>query len=455
MIMCTRSTRTTALLMALATIASVAPAVAHAQAPRVITFADAIRTALEQSNDIRLAENATELDDATVRQTRSQLFPDLRLSTQTAQNYGRFFSSDEGRILNTSTQSLSTGLSSSLTLFNGKANYSNIAQARLNRQASEADLSRTRETVVFTVLSNFLALIAQTEQLAVRQSSLAAQDTLERQVQEFVNAGTRSIADLYQQQASVASARLAVVDAERAVGLAKVDLIQTLKLDPAGLYDFVAPGIDSVSPQARPMDLANLFQTALQQRRDVNALRSRLQASETGVRIAGATAWPTVSLSVGYNSNYTSTAAASFFDQLDQRRGGSVGVNVSFPLFDRFSSRINQERALIQQRNAEVALDNLRQSVGLQVRRALLDNSSAEAQLVAAQAQTRAADLALDAAQERYRAGAATLVEVTQARATSVQAASALVSARYNLVFQRKLLDYYLGGLNPADATLQ
>jgi outer membrane protein len=445
--------RTTYLLFA-ASMATIVPGQLASQSPRVITFNDALRTALERSNVIRQARNSTDLDDASVRLSRAQLLPDLRLSTQGAQNYGRFFSNDEGRILNTSTQSVSTGVSSSIVLFNGLANVSNIAQAKLNRQASELDLARSRETVVFTVLSNYLTLIAQQEQLSVRQSSLAAQDTLERQVQEFVNAGTRSIADLYQQQASVASARLALVEAERAVELAKIDLVQTLKLDPAGSYQFVVPPLDSTGPRARTMDMTTMLARALQQRRDVDALQSRLHASETSVKAAGATAWPTLSLSVGYNSSYASTADAAFFNQLDQRRGGSIGLSASFPIFDRFTSHINSERAHIQQQNAEIALDNLRQQVGLQIRRALLDNVSAQAQLAAAQAQTRAADLSLEAAQERYRAGAATLVEVTQARATSVQAASALVSARYNLLFQGKLLDYYLGDLNPQDVTL-
>ena len=118
------------------------------------------------------------------------------------------------------------------------------------------------------------------------------------------------------------------------------------------------------------------------------------------------------------------------------------------------SANATLSAAEIQQQNAEIALDDVRQQVGLQVRRASLDYTSAQAQLEAAQAQVRAADLALQTAQERYRAGAATLVEVTQARATDVQAASALVSARYNLLFQGKLLDYYVGDLDPKDVRL-
>ena len=72
----------------------------------------------------------------------------------------------------------------------------------------------------------------------------------------------------------------------------------------------------------------------------------------------------------------------------------------------------------------------------------------------AAEAQQRAAALALDASQERYRVGAATLVELTQARTSQVGAASALVTARYNLLFQQTLLDYYVGDLDPANVTL-
>jgi outer membrane protein len=51
--------------------------------------------------------------------------------------------------------------------------------------------------------------------------------------------------------------------------------------------------------------------------------------------------------------------------------------------------------------------------------------------------------------QERYNVGSATLVELTQARATYVRAESDLVRARYTLVFRQKLIDYYVGTLVP------
>jgi outer membrane protein len=126
-----------------------------------------------------------------------------------------------------------------------------------------------------------------------------------------------------------------------------------------------------------------------------------------------------------------------------------VGLGLSLPILDRAGTAIATQRARIAADNARIAVEDRRQEVALQVRRAQLDFQSAQEQLRAAEAQQRAAELALQTVQERYQVGAATLVELTQARAIGVQAASAIVSARYNLLFQRTLMDYYIGVLNP------
>jgi outer membrane protein len=441
-----------------------APAPAPASAPalavtgtgpaRSISFNEAIQIALEQNGSLRLAENTAELSDVQVRQAKSQFIPDLRFSTSTSEAIGRNFSQDEGRILNTTTHSVNAGVSSSLTLFNGFANTGNLQVARLSQQASQSDLNRTKETVVFTVMSNYLTLIAAREQLGVLQESLAAQEALEGEIQKSVTAGIRSISDLYQQQASVASARLALVQGQRSVAVAEMSLIQTLQLDPTQNYDFQAPELSTVPAGSRDFELQQMTQQALAKRADVAASESRVESADRSVKVASATRWPSISLSAGYNSGFNSAGAAGFFDQFDQRRGGSLGLNFSLPIFDRFSSSTNTQRAKVQAENARINLENARQQVAVEVRRAVLDYQSAEAQLQASEAQLRAANLALQTSQQRYDVGAATLVELTQARATQVQAASNLVNARYSLVFQGRLMDYYLGN-NPAPEAAQ
>ena len=55
---------------------------------QTITFDDAVRIALRQNTTLRQAANAAELDAASVRHQRFNLLPDLRLTTNTGQNYG-------------------------------------------------------------------------------------------------------------------------------------------------------------------------------------------------------------------------------------------------------------------------------------------------------------------------------------------------------------------------------
>jgi outer membrane protein len=440
-------------LAALATLAVHGVAGAQ-QAPspgaRIISFKEAIQIALEQNTTLRAAQNAAALGQVGVTEAKGQFLPNLAASTTGAENFGRSFDQNAGQLVNQNTQSASLGLNSGVVLFDGFGNTASLKSAKLNSAASDQELNRARETVAFNVASQFLALIQQQEQLRVQRENLQAVTELERQIQTFVDNGARTIADLYQQQASSASARFAVVDAERTAELAKVDLMQTLQLDPAGTYEFEARPDASAEAAAQQLDLGVLQTRASGQRIDLKAEKARVDAADQDIRIARSNRWPTVSLNAGYSSSYNSALGGPFSDQLDDRRGGSVSLGITVPIFDRFATSSATRRAQIQADNERLNLENLQQDVALQVRRAHLEFRAAQEQLVVAQAQVRAAELALQASQDRYTAGASTLVEVTQARATQVQAASSLVTARFNLQFQRTLMDYYTGDLDPS-----
>jgi len=449
--------RTPRILVTLVMAASAAGAQAPTQpnAPsQTITFDDAIRIALRQNTTLLQANNSAALSSATVRQQQLSFLPDLRFTTNTGQNYGRTFSEDEGRIIDQTTQSVNASVSSSVTLFNGLTNVASLRSAQLSEDAGERNVKRAEQTVAFTVASNFLALVQQQEQLRVQRENLAAQEAQEKQIKAFVDAGSRPISDLYQQQAAVASARSQVVNAERAFELAKVDLIQTLQLDPRGSYAFAPPALDTASKANATFSLDSLLTRALGQRSDLFAQQSLVSAASQNVKAANGSRWPSLSLSAGYNSAYSSATPIGFTDQLNQRRGGSLAIGLSIPLFDRGTTDLAAQRAQIAEDNARLDLKDRQQQVGLEVRRAYLDYRAATQQLDAAEAQLRAAALALQASQQRYNVGAATLLEVTQARATQLQGASALVTARYGLLFQRTLIGYYIGDLDPRAVTI-
>jgi len=423
-----------------------------ASAGTPITFEEAVQIALKQNITLAQAQNAVASAAASVRGAKLSFLPNLQLSTSGSQTYGRNFSESTGDVLNRNNQSLNAGISSSVTLFNGLQNVATLHEAEKNQDAGELDLTRAKQTTVFTVASNYLSIITAQEQLKVQQENLASLQAQEDEIKKMVDAGARAISDLYSEQASTAAAKLAVVNAQHDLELGKVDLVQTLRLDPKVTYNFIAPAVNDTA--TTKYDLDSLTARAYAQRADLSAESARVDASTQGVKAANAGWWPTVSLSAGYNSSYSSATGLPFLNQFDQARGGSISIGVSIPIFDRGQTSVDAQKAKILEDNAKLALDAQKQEVALEVKRAYLNYQSAGEQLAAAQAQQTASDLAVMTSQQRYQAGAGTLVELTQARAAQVQAASAVVSARYGLVFQQALMSYYTGELDPAHVAL-
>jgi len=179
-----------------------------------------------------------------------------------------------------------------------------------------------------------------------------------------------------------------------------------------------------------------------------------VQAAETEVAIARGGRLPVVSASAGLGSDFSTGNDLGFLQQIDARRGGSVGIGVSVPIFDRGAVSIARQRAQVFLENELLTLRDAEQSVALEVRRAYLDYVAAQEALSAATAQQEAAALALQAAQARYRVGSSTFVEVTLARAQQIQAQSAVVSARSAVTFQQSLMSYYTGELDPSTVRL-
>src|SRR5262249_12423182 len=147
--------------------------------------------ALEHNTAVRQATNAASLSDAEVRQQKLSQLPDLRLSLSGTESVGQSFGAADGTLGSQSTQSLSSGLSTSFTLFDGGKTRAAIRGAEATADASGQDVTRARQTAAFTVATDYVALANQHEQVGVQQENLAAQQAQLDVIQTLVDGGTR------------------------------------------------------------------------------------------------------------------------------------------------------------------------------------------------------------------------------------------------------------------------
>ncbi len=421
-----------------------------AQAQQTITFGEAVRIALNQNPGLRQRVNQVRLNEIDVQSARAAFLPSINLSTGTGTNFGLSFDTNTGQLRTTANTRFNANAFTSLTLFDGFQSQATLRQRRLSVSSSDLSLERQRQLIVFQVANQFLAYIQATERITVQRENLIATQQLLSQIEEFVRVGTRPISDLYQQQAAVESAELAILQAEQQIQIAEANLLQILRLDPLGSYEFVVPELTEELLAPEEFDLADLFTRAQQQRGDLRSREVAVEAAAQGLRAARGGRLPQLSFSAGAGTSYNSGIERyDFGQQLERNSSQSISFSLSLPVFNRLRTRSQVQRARISYENARIDVESTQQQIGVEVRQAYLDYLTADKQLKVTQRQLEFREQALQSTRERYNVGAATLVELTQAQSEFVQASQDAVSARYTIFVRKRLIRYYTGELDP------
>jgi outer membrane protein len=428
----------------------------------VVTLDEALRRALADDLSLARLDLQGRQQELAVEATRVQRRPTISVGGGSGQSFGR--SIRELAIVSEPSTSFNMGASASLMLYDGGIGALEEAQARAGLAAVGYNRERLAQTVVFNVVTAYLTALLRQQNVDLQRQALADQRETLARVVGLIEGGARPQADRYPIEADVAQAEYAVATAVRDGEQAELDLIRLLRLDPRVRYRFVVPPVEAAEA-GTPAEAAALalLDRALEARTDLRALDAELRVAEQGVRLAGRGIRPRVSASFQYGTAAYTTCDASFdpttgqvvqrvtpfFEQLDQRRGGSFGINVSLPLFDGGQTALARARARVAVDNARLAIEERRQEVATQVRQALLDLRATQEQVRTSTIGVEAARRAVQAAEDRYRFGIATVYDLTQARSALLRAESALLQARYQLLAQRRILDYQVGTLDP------
>ncbi|MBQ4168264.1 MAG: TolC family protein, partial [Bacteroidales bacterium] len=122
-----------------------------------------------------------------------------------------------------------------------------------------------------------------------------------------------------------------------------------------------------------------------------------------------------------------------------------VGLSLRVPIFQRFSVRNNVKNARIGLINQELQLENARKSLYKEIQQAYYNAVAAQAKCKSSLAAAQSAEQAFVLTREKYDNGKANVTEYNDSRARYLEAQSNYLQARYEAVYQEKLLDFYRG----------
>lgn len=425
---------------------------------RVITIDQAISIALENNYSLKQAKNELDLAEDLIFSEKADFLPTLSASMNGSRTTGQQFIFDrfsEGLdpFVDVSSQSISGGVSANINLFSGFNNILTLKSGQSNKESTEQQYERAKESVIFNTASRYLQVLLDKELLAIAKKNLETSTAQLVQVQAQVELGARPIVDLFNQEAQVANDELVVTQRENTLSLNSLLLIRQLEMDPLGAYDFVVPDLTLNDLPLIDINLRSLVSEALSTRSDILSAEASISSLRYQMKVTKNSLLPTLRASAGVSSRYSDQysiggAEVSFSDQFfDQQVNRSLGLSFSLPLFNNWNRMYSIQSSEVQLKNAELNLDNSKMQVIQEVSQAYNDYSSYVKQLEASEKSLVASERAFQTQQERYNLGASTLIELTQAQSSFVSAQSNYTQAMYNLIFQEKLLDFFLGKL--------
>ncbi len=333
-------------------------------------------------------------------------------------------------------------LSQLITDFGRTANL--VSSSKLLEKAQNANSVATTEDMVLATDQAFYNALQAQALLKVAQQTVDTRGSVEHQIDELAKNKLKSTLDLSFAQVNLSQAKLLLLDAQNNVDSTLAALSAVLGFDKQVQYELAD---DDTQPPPPPPDVDVLITTALQQRPDLQALTYNQQAAEKFRRAQRDLLLPTISALgiTGATPVRPDCFGGCFPNYFISSWYGAIGVNMNVPIFNGFLFTSQASEANYRARAAAENTRDLRDRVVRDVRTAWLSTNTAFQRVTVAAELAKEADLGLSLAQERYRLGLGSIVELSQAQLQQTDAAIGYVGAQYQYRLSLSTLNFQIG----------
>ena len=311
-------------------------------------------------------------------------------------------------------------------VFDGGKWWNNLDAAGLGLAASRAQVDEQRLQITYLVEQRFYELVRAQRQLAVLADAAARSRDQADFTQRLFDGGRATLADVYAARANRDNDEVNRLGQERSVELARADLAVAIGLDPGEPLTVSEPPRLMDDP-AQPPQAREAIAQALEARPSLKAASLTVASNRKATSAAGGDYWPSVALAAGYQRSTQDFSSVFSDPTLNSTLYGAV--NLSWNVFNGFSTAATVRKAEIQTLLSETDLQNARRNVASDVQKAVAQLGTARSQARVAQQSEQTAKEGLRLARTRQEVGVGTQLEVRDAELKLTQAQLSVVGS--------------------------
>jgi outer membrane protein len=318
----------------------------------------------------------------------------------------------------------SWGLDANMRLSYGT--LTSIRQSNASLDAADADVETALYVLHSAVTAQFL-LTLQTQARATLQDTLVVQQRLQLELaQARAGVGSGTSLDVKRAQVSLGTQQVAALRARNTAEVARLQLFQQLGVPMNADVSLIA----ELPVTAPTLAVEELLTMARQVNPVLRSVRARERVAEQGVKAARGAYTPSLNLRASIGGNAQALANEAFPTDFE-RNPYQISAGLSLPLFDGFAREQRLQEASVNRSDAEYAIRRTELLVVTDVTSTRVTLQAAYEAVGLQTTNAATAREALQLAEERYRVGANTFVDLTTARSEYERAETDRIDAVY------------------------
>ncbi len=349
--------------------------------------------------------------------------------------YQRRIITQEGYITNFN----NLGVSVNQNIFDGGEWWEAIGYAKSQKRASEYTVESTINSTVLNVQEAFFNVLKQEKLLEVNQLAVGrSQDNLDK-TEKMFELGAVAKVDVFRSRVNLGNDKINMLLQKNAVLTAKQQLNLVMGRDPQTPFE-VRPEFDL---PAAYQDVDTLFNQAQEMNPDLKKSEEDVYSYDIMVSRSWAVIWPALGAFFNYNRN--NEGIKRVYTGWDKNWNMNWGLSLRFNIFNGFQDKVRIQQSKLAMRSAQATYEETRRNLKSKVVQ-LVDNFNSYLEIIEINEQNlEAAQEEYRLAEERYRIGSGTALEVREAQVNLTRAEEILVAAKYNARMSQAQLEQALG----------
>ena len=329
-------------------------------------------------------------------------------------------------------------LNTSVPIFSGFQNKNTLQRRKLEKTANELTIEATKDDIRINIANSYLQILLQQENLALLNAQYEITQQQIELTNNLVEAGTTPEGDLLDLKAIGATDQQNIVNAQNQVSIAFIRLKQLLNLDFSNLFEVQKIEVDLDKMTLLDKSIDDILSTVLTTRNEVKLAEQNIEIANQQIEITKGNYLPNIS---GFAS--LGSSELDDFNNLNDNFGVFYGLQLDVPIFNRYATKNAVSRNQVNSMRTQYELEQTKLNLTQNVYQTYLDAKASKKSFEVAQTAVEAQQLAYNYAQNRYEVGISNSLDFSQAKLRLQNTQTQLIQAKYNLLFQLKLLELY------------